>query len=515
MTELPKVYPTVVHMLAAATDKFGDAPALTQEGRHLTYAEYLRCVAGLARKLQAFAGGRSLRGKRVALICGNSLEMAIGLFAAHSSGAQIVPVNPIYTKRELIHILGDSEPIAVLFDAEIAETVEPLLTDLNISHAVKIGDDTGERFDVWRSDQDVRLPEMPEPDDLATLQYTGGTTGLPKGVNITHRQLSVNISQRESGWPSREGVERALCVMPLFHVYASSMALHWAAYCKGHLNILSRYRPDIVLDCIARERITVLPVGPTIYHGLMSFEGFASTDFSSLRVAYSGSAPLPEETLKRWEAATGCPILEGYGQTEAGPVVSVVHEGTKMVAGSVGKPLVETEVEIVDVETGTKILPIGEQGEIRVKGPQVMSGYRNRPDETAESLRGAWLYTGDIGALDQDGNLFIQDRKKDMVIIGGYNVYPREIDEVLFSHPDISEAAAVGVADEYRGEVLIACVSLRDGSNLTAEDLLDFCRQELAKYKVPTRIDILDEVPKTTVGKIDKSAVRDLLATLT
>ncbi len=515
MSEMPKVHPTVVHMLAAATEKFGDAPAIIQGDRRLTYNEYVRCVAGVAHKLQSFSGGKSLRGERVALICGNSLEMAIGLFAAHASGAQIVPVNPIYTSRELNHILSDAEPIAVLYDAEIAATVQPLLGELEISHLIEIGGAAGERFDIWRDDQNMALPDMPDPDDFATLQYTGGTTGLPKGVNITHRQLSVNLSQRESGWPTRQGTERVLCVMPLFHVYASSMALHMAVYCKGQLTILPRYRPDWVLNCIAAERITLLPVGPTIFHGLMSYEGFSSTDFSSLRVAYSGSAPLPEETLKRWEAATGCPILEGYGQTEAGPVLTVIHDGTEMIAGSVGKPLVDTVVEIVDVETRTKVLPIGEQGEIRAQGPQIMSGYRNRPEETAEALRGGWLYTGDIGELDQDGNLFIRDRKKDMVIVGGYNVYPREIDEVLFSHPDISEAAAVGVADEYRGEILHACVSLREGSTVTVEDLLVFCKQELAKYKVPARIDILDDIPKTTVGKIDKSAVRDILNKLT
>jgi long-chain acyl-CoA synthetase len=515
MNKSPKIYPTIVHMLAETVDKFGDTPALICEDRTLTYSEYFRCVAGLARRLQDFSEGKSLRDERVALICGNSLEMAIGLFAAHASGAQIVPVNPIYTKRELTHILGDSEPIAVIYDTEIADVVRPLLKDLDITHGIEVGGAEGERFDIWQEDTDISLPDLPAPDDFATLQYTGGTTGLPKGVNITHRQLSANLSQRESGWPTLQGSERILCVMPLFHVYASSMALHLAVYCKGQLNILERYRPDTVLDCIADARITLLPVGPTIFHGLMAYEGFAEADFSSLRVAYSGSAPLPEETLRRWEQATGCPILEGYGQSEAGPVVSVVHEGVTMIAGSVGQPLIDTIVQIVDVETGTNILAAGEQGEIRVQGPQIMSGYRNRPDETAEALRDGWLYTGDIGELDQAGNLFIRDRKKDMVIVGGYNVYPREIDEVLFSHPDISEAAAVGVADEYRGEVVRACVSLRAGATTTMDDLLEFCRQELAKYKVPSRIDILDEVPKTTVGKIDKAAVRELLNSLT
>lgn len=515
MRELPKVHPTILHMLAEAAENFGDAPAVVDGERRLTYCQYLSCVAGLARKLQGLADGQSLKGERVALICGNSLEMAVGLFAAHASGAQIVPINPIYTARELSHILSDAAPLVVIYDAEIARLVQPLLEDLKISHGIEVGGEAGARFDIWQDDANLTLPKMPMPDDLATLQYTGGTTGLPKGVNITHRQLSVNISQRESGWPTQEGIERVLCVMPLFHVFASSMALHLAVYCKSQLNILAKYHPDAVLEKIAEERITLLPVGPTVFNGLMAYKGFGAADFSSLRVAYSGSAPLPEETLKRWEAATGCPILEGYGQSEAGPVVSVIPEGGAMIAGSVGQPLVDTLVEIVDVESGTKILPIGKRGEIRVQGPQIMSGYRNRIAETEEALRNGWLYTGDIGELDEAGNLYIRDRKKDMVIVGGYNVYPREIEEVLYSHPDILEAAAVGIADDYRGEVVRACVTLQDGRAITAENLLDFCRQELASYKVPVRIDILAEVPKTTIGKIDKSAVRELLTKLT
>ena len=512
MDDCPKAYSTVVHMLCEAAEIFGDKPALIYEDRQLTYTQYLRCVAGVARKLQAFSSDQSLVGERIALMCSNSMEMAVGLFAAHASGGQVVPINPIYTSRELSHILSDAEPIAVIYDEEIEKVVQPLLRRLNITHFIKIGEKSGERFDVWRNDTKINLPKTPEPDDFATLQYTGGTTGLPKGVNITHRQLSTNISQREARWPTREGVERVLCAMPLFHVYASSVALHLAVYCKGQLNILSRYRPELVLNMISQEQITILPVGPTIFIGLMGYEKFDSTDFSSLRIAYSGSAPLPEEILRRWERLTGCPILEGYGQSEAGPVVSAVSEGSALIAGSVGKPLINTLVEIVDVETGTKVLGTGSQGEIRVLGPQVMSGYRNRPTETAETLRDGWLYTGDIGELDASGNLYIRDRKKDMVIVSGYNVYPREIDEVLYLHMDVFDAASVGISDEYRGEVICACVKLRKGSKTTSEDLIAFCKEHLVSYKVPRRIHLLKEVPKTNVGKIDKAAVKKLLA---
>jgi len=507
--ELPKVYETVVHMLAAAGENAGDACALSFEGRNLSYRQYLRSVGGFATELVELG----VRGGRVALVCGNSIEMCIALFALHAAGAQAVPINPIYTAREMTHILKDSNPAAVIYDEESANIVAPLLAEIGIANGILVGGKEGPLLDTWRNDESTTLPgPLPGPDDFATLQYTGGTTGLPKGVNITHGQMSVNISQREAVLPTRPDNETVICIMPLFHVFASSMCLHLTAYCRGRLVILPRYHPAQVLSIIENEKITRLPAGPTVFNGLMGYEGFEGRDFSSLITAYSGSAPLPEETLKRWQELTGCPILEGYGQSEAGPVLTYIGEGEEIRPGSVGKPIPETEVQIVDVETGNNILGPREQGEIRARGPQIMSGYRNRPEETAETLRDGWLYTGDIGEFDDDGDLFIRDRKKDMAIVGGYNVYPREIDEVLYANPNVHEAAAVGVPDDYRGEIIKAVVVLKPGANVTSDDLLKYCRENLAKYKVPAAIDIVDEVPKTTVGKIDKLALRGLAA---
>jgi long-chain acyl-CoA synthetase len=274
--------------------------------------------------------------------------------------------------------------------------------------------------------------------------------------------------------------------------------------------ILHRYHPDLVFDTLIEEKITRLPAGPTIFIGLLSHPRMKNIDFSALRCSYSGSAPLPEETLKAWQRATGSPILEGYGQTEAGPVLTYVAEGAEIVPGAVGEVLPETEVQIVDVDSGTKVLGVGEQGEIRARGPQIMAGYHNRPEETAETLRDGWLYTGDIGEFDEDGYLYIRDRKKDMAIVGGYNVYPREIDEVLYAHPQVMEAAAVGVPDSYRGEVIRAYVVPKSGSAITGEELLAHCSGNLAKYKWPVAVEIVSELPKTTVGKVDKKALRAL-----
>jgi long-chain acyl-CoA synthetase len=498
--QLPKVYDTVVHMLADAAATRPDGVALRNGADSLTYRDYAASVATLAERLGAL-GARGARGERIALMMGNSIDMAIAMFAIHAAGAQAVPINPLYTAREAQYILDDAAPVATIHDATVADMIDAL-------------DQTGERIlgggtdFVARGDTALPTP-FPTADDLATLQYTGGTTGYPKGVNITHRQMSVNISQREAILPTQPDRESIVCVMPLFHVFAVSMCLHLSAYCRGRLFIMERYHPGVLCETLAHEEVSILPAGPTIFTGLLNFDGFAATDLDTLKWCYSGSAPLPEETLRRWEDATGCFILEGYGQTEAGPVLTYNPATGVKKPGSVGVALIDTEVQVVDLDSGSKTLPPGNVGEIRARGPQIMAGYRNLPEETAATLRDGWLYTGDIGEFDADDYLFIRDRKKDMAIVGGYNVFPREIDEVLYTHPDIAEAAAVGVPDDYYGEVIQAWVTLKPGAECTAEDLVEFCAANLAKYKVPKSILIGDAIPKTTVGKIDKKALRE------
>jgi len=505
---MPPAFETVVHMLVDAAARAPAAEALACEDRRLSYRGYLACVAGFARELERLGA----RGGRVALVLGNSIESAVATFAVHAAGAQLVPLNPMYTARELRQILEDAQPAVVLHEAANADVVAPLARALGIRAALALGIDA-RRLDTWRDDT-VDLPPPPSPAAVATLQYTGGTTGRPKGVELTHRAIAVNVAQREGLLPTEPDRERLLCAMPLFHVYAVSMALHLAAYCRGALVIVPRYHPERVLDTLAREAITLFPGSPTIFTGLMGHAQFGATDFSRLRLCYSGSAALPEETLRRWEAAVGCPVYEGYGQTEAGPVLSFNPVGRPSKPGSVGIPVPRTEIEIVDSGDGRRVLGIGEQGEIRARGPQIMAGYRNLPRETAETLRDGWLYTGDIGELDADGWLYIRDRKKDMAIVGGYNVYPREIDEVLHLHADVLEAASVGVPDAYRGEIIKAFVVARPGAapepTILAAALRDHCARNLAKYKVPAAIEIVASIPKTTVGKIDRQALRAL-----
>lgn len=501
--DLPPIFPTVVHLLADAAERAPRHPALEMDDEILTYRDYLSCVAGFAHELQ----GLGAAGERVVLVMGNSIDIAIAMFGTHAAGAQVVPLNPMYTARELREILTDAEPRVVVYDDAAAPHVQLLLAELDIAHGLHIGVEGGRRLTEWAG-REVALPQpLPQPDQLATMQFTGGTTGLPKGVLITHGQIAINIAQREAVLPTRPDQERLLCVMPMFHVYAVAMALHLTAYCRGTLVILPRYRPDWVLKALEQRRITLFPGSPTIYTGLMQYEGFAKTDFTTLRLCYSGAERLPEDTLKAWERATGCTTLEGFGLSETGPVLCFNPEHGVHKPYSVGHAIPHTEIQIVDVDTGERVLPAGEPGEIRARGPQIMNGYHNRPEETAATLRDGWVYTGDLGYLDDDGYLFIVGRKKEMVIVGGFNVYPREIEELLCAHDDIIEAAVVGAPDDYRGEQLHAYVGLRSGSELDSEQLRTYCADNLVKYKVPAVIEIMPALPRTVVGKIDKKAL--------
>lgn len=503
--QMPFAYETVVHMLRDAALRSPDATALVCESERLSYGEYAACVAGLAQEL----GALGATGGRVALLMANSTDIAVATFAVQSAGAQVVPLNPAYTSHELVPILENAAPAVLIHDISIADMVGDLAQRVALPHRIAVGP-RARRFTEWRARTDLaRTLKLPDPNSLSTLQYTGGTTGRPKGADLLHRCVSINVAQREALLPTEPERERILAITPLFHVYAVAMGLYLAAYCRGALFILPRYRPDLVLEAIESNRITLLSGSPTIYTGLLAHERFGATDLGSLRLCFSGASALSEETLRRWEAATGCPICEGYGQSESGPVLTFNPRNDRRKTGSVGVAVPATEIEIADATTGTRTLGIGEAGEIRARGPQIMRGYRGLAGETDEALRDGWLYTGDIGELDADGYLYIRDRKKDMVIVSGFNVYPREIEEVLYTHPAVLEAAVVGVADSYRGEALVGFV-VPAGLPPQPDDLRAYLAERLVRYKVPSEIRIVESLPKTTVGKVDKRQLRGM-----
>ena len=507
VTELPRVFPTVIHALVEATAKCPGREALVLGEERLNYREYLRCVIGFSLELERLG----VSGRRVALLMGNSLDICIAMFAVHAAKAEAVPLNPVYTVSELLPMLEDAEVAAVIYDESMDDVVQSLVARLNIKQLVAIGDKRGRRLTEWRTRQEFSVPEsLPEGEHPATLQFTGGTTGRAKGACISHYSLSVNVSQREAIFPTRDDVERILCIMPLFHCYAVSMCLHAMVYRRGTLVILPRYHPEEVVAALVREKITLFAGSPTIFTGLLSYPGFAETDFSNLHISSSGSAPLAEHVLNEWERITGTPILEGYGQSEAGPVISFNPVDGVRKPTSVGIPLPETEIQVVDGQTGAKVLETGQKGEIRIAGPQVMRGYRNRPEETAQALRDGWLYTGDIGELDEEGYLFIRGRKKEMIIVSGYNVFPREVEEVLHRNPGVEEAAVVAKSDDYRGELPVAFIVAREECVADEEALKRYCTERLATYKIPTEFHFMENLPKTAVGKVDKIQMAEM-----
>ena len=498
---LPRYLGTVVELLLQSAAQWPDQPALVCEGHTLRYGRYAEEAIALGSQLRAGSPP-----ERVAVIMRNGIGACIAHFGVLASGAQLLPVNPDYTARELGYQLQDAACDAIVADDSLQALVGPLAESLGLRVTWMSG--SLPRQHPKPPDME-RLPRQVAPSALGILQYTGGTSGRPKGVNLTHAALRTNVEQREALLPTRIASERILCAMPLFHSYGMAMGLYLAARCAGTLVILPTFRRDELFNAIEAHRITLLPGSPSIYVSLMAHPRFESTDWSSLRMCYSGASALPVAVLRRWESTVKAAIFEGYGMTEAGPVLSFNGPGHTAKAGSVGLPLPQTQIEIVDIETGLRSLGTGERGEIRARGPQLMQGYRQLPIETSEALRDGWLYTGDLGEIDADGHLFIRGRKKDLIIVGGYNVYPREIEEVLQEHPAVLEAAVVGMPDSYRGEVLLAFVVPRPDMDNSAgeESLARHCAERLARYKRPERYLRLAALPKTPINKIDRNAL--------
>lgn len=493
---------TVPAILARAVREAPDALALVAGDCELTYAQYGDAVARLAQRLSSCGK----RGDTVAILLPNMAATAIAIFAAQSAGRVAATLNPHYTAAELAPMIEDADPCAAIVSGEVQERIAHLLDPR--TEIMLVDDDQAFLAGLGTAPGPIEPLRASRPDDLAVLQFTGGSTGRPKGVELTHRAVAANVAQREAVLPTEFGDERILGFMPMFHSFAAAMCVNLAAYCAGTLVILPRYRPDWVVDALTRHAITRLPAGPTVFNSLIQYDGLTREATASLRCAYSGSAPLGVETLARWDALTGVPVYEGYGQSEAGPILTYFGPGMDVKPGSVGPALPQTDIRILDPEDPAREMSCGEAGEIVASGPQVMRGYRNLERETSETLREGWLHTGDIGFLDADGCLTIADRKKDMVLISGYNVFPREVDEALLVHPAIAAAACVGVPDSYRGERLVAFISPREAGALDLEDLSDWLANRLVHYKRPAEYRLLDPLPLTAAGKIDKQELK-------
>jgi len=524
----------VQHLLDESAERFPARPAVTFFGRDLTFRD-LRDLA------DRFAGGlRALglqAGGRVSLHLPNCPQFVIAYYGTLKAGGVVVPFNPLYVEREVAAQLADSGAvIAVTLDLFLArvraarpasvlqhvivtrvnEFFPPILRRLYPLRARRHGewpDVTRDASTHLFSDITAAAPPSPqasqEPDDIAVLLYTGGTTGTPKGAMLTHANLVANAHQSAAWIPNPAKGSATVGVLPLFHSYGMTVIMNASLLLGGRMVLLPRFETKAVLRAIARYRPERFGGVPTLYNALVSHPEIGRYDLRLIRSCISGAAPLPAEVQSRFEHTTGVRLLEGYGLTEASPVTHSTPLAGLQKPGSIGVPIPDTDARIVDLETGTRTLPPGETGELIIRGPQVMKGYWAQPQETSATLRHGWLYTGDIAKTDEDGFFYIVDRKKEMLITGGLNVYPREVEEVLNAHPGVLEAALIGVPDPDKGEVGKAFVVLRPGARATADELREYCRQHLAGFKVPAAIEFRQTLPKSLIGKVLRRALAE------
>lgn len=524
---------TVSECLSRTAEKFGDRVALNFMGKRITYGELDSLVNRFARALTALGVGE---GDKVAVILPNVPQVLIANLAAWRIGAVAALNNPLYTERELAYQLDDSDAVVAITLSLLVPRVSKVMPSTKVKKIVgcQISDylpfpkkqlfpfvkkelfkkietsDTVVAFsDIIGRQAAGPVDDRSRWDELSTLIYTGGTTGLSKGVMLSHANISCNAQQLRSWFPDIEdGNESIVGTFPIFHSAGFTIQNMMTLSGLQHVMIV-RPEPKGLVELLKKNKPGFLPGVPSIFVGLLADPEFREMDLSFIKGFFSGAAPLAADTIRDLKELTGATILELYGMTETAPVATATPWGGVIKPGSVGVPVPDTDVKIVDLETGERELPLGEQGEIAIKGPQNMMGYYKKPEETAETLRDGWVYTGDIGFFDPDGYLSVVDRKKDMVIASGYNIYPVEVDNILFDHPAILEACVVGIPHEYRGETLKAFIVVKEGETLSTEEVIVYCKEKLAAYKVPTEIEFLDELPKTAVGKVLRRELRD------
>ncbi|MEG0438142.1 MAG: long-chain fatty acid--CoA ligase [Solibacillus sp.] len=494
---------SIYHFLERATQDFPNNLAIIDQGEEVTYTE-------LNRKVDKFAAALHHRGfkkgDRVGVMLFNCKEYIIAYFGILRLGGIVVQLNPMYQQHELTIILRDAEPkwliceynqISKLEDIGYSSKLSIITSDINSTEYLSLYDL------IEEENSELPVIQINSREDLAALCYTGGTTGIPKGVMSTHFNIVASFFHTcvtDQGVLERSN-ERYLGVFPMFHGAGMQMLIN-AIYHAAIYIPIKHFRVEDALPTIRKYRPTYLSIPPSAYIALLNHPDFKDDDLSSLKVCRSGSAPIPLEVQEAFEQKTGIRICEAYGLTESNSVaVRTFMKGNRKL-GSVGLPVPNMDLKIVDVETGEEEMPVGESGEILLKSPQNMKGYWKNPEETARTIRDGWLHTGDIGVVDEDGFLYIVGRKKEMIIAGGYNIYPKEIDEVLYAHPAIAEVCVFGIPDVYRGETVRAAVVLKENHTLTEEEIINWCRERLAKYKVPRQVEFREQLPKTTVGKI-------------
>ncbi|HEY5004505.1 MAG TPA: long-chain fatty acid--CoA ligase [Ktedonobacteraceae bacterium] len=534
-------------LLDNAAHHYPDNTAIIYYGHKITYAQLSTLADRFAMGLQKIG---VKKGDRVAIALPNIPQYPIVFYGALRAGAVVVPTNPLYTERELSHQLNDASATIIVMLDSFYPSVRNIRTQTALEHVIitspaeflppllrmlyplsqrgitvpepKLSDKelksnptlhTMQSF-LRVSKETIAASNLPVPvtsDDLAALQYTGGTTGLAKGAMLTHRNLLANAMQTRYWTPkAREGKEISLCVAPFFHSYGLTVGMNLSILAAASMVLLPRFRAKDVVSAIRRYKPTLFPGIPTMYIAIMREAGDHHAQLQSIKYCISGAAPLPAKVQNDFEKMTGATLVEGYGLSEASPVTHCNPLTDKRRNGSIGLPFPDVEAIIINRETGEQV-PVGEVGEILVKGPNIMKGYWKRDDESKAIFHNGWLRTGDIGKMDEEGFFYVVERAKDMIIAGGFNIYPREVEEVLFQHPDIVEAAVAGVPDEYRGETVAAFIVLKPGvepSEKTRQAIVAFCKQELASYKVPKVVEFRQSLPKSIIGKTLRRELR-------
>jgi long-chain acyl-CoA synthetase len=530
-------YRSVTHLLEEAFRKYADRNAFVCMDKFMTYGE----LDQLSQKMGAWLQSKGLQaGARIAIMMPNVLQYPVAMAAVLRAGYTVVNVNPLYTPRELQHQLVDSGAEAIIVLENFATTVQQVVAQTPVKHVIvaSMGDLLGGlkgaivNLVVRKVKKMVPAYSLPgsisfkkvlaegtgmtlQPvkqnhDDIAFLQYTGGTTGVSKGAILLHSNIISNVLQNEAWLQLKGGGDQMVFVaaLPLYHIYSLTISAFMSVR-TGGLSVLvpnPRDIPGFVKE-LAKYKVTVLPAVNTLYNALLNNADFAKLDFSSYKLCNGGGMAVQKSVAERWLKVTGTPIIEGYGLSETSPVATANRVDIKEFTGTIGLPIPSTEIAILD-DDGNK-LPLGSTGEIAIRGPQVMAGYWNRPDETAKSMTSDGFFkTGDVGIMDENGFTRIVDRKKDMIIVSGFNVYPNEVEGVVAAHPGVLEVACIGVPDKNSGEAVKLFIVRKD-PNLTAEQVLDFCKHELTAYKKPKYIEFRDELPKTNVGKILRRQLRD------
>ena len=526
----------VPQYLEESTKNFPDTPALIFQGYTLSFTELSEMVARFAAVLKSFG---IKKGDSVAVLLPNVIPCVVAYYATLKIGGIVVFNNPLYSDRELEHQFTDSDSKILITLDLLANRMVKLREKTNIKTIVytSIGDylpfvkrllfplvakkkglaaDVSPAKDLYKF-KDILAKNTPDytqtdvtMDDVAMYQYTGGTTGVSKGVMLTHKNISYQIQQIEAWFPGfKKGGEIMLGALPFFHVFGMSVSMNLAIR-MGWTNVLvPKPQPEPLLESISKFKVTFAPLVPTMYIGMLDHPNMEHTDLTSVKGCFSGSAPLPIDVINNFQDKTGSIIVEGFGLTESTPVTHINPFNGNRKQGSIGLPMPDTECKIVDLEDETKEMPLGKPGELLIRGPQVMKGYLGKPDETKKTMtEDGFLRTGDVATMDEDGYFYIVDRIKDMILSGGFNVYPRDIDEVLFEHPKILEACAIGIPHPKRGEAVKAFVILKEGQEMTAKEVIDYCETKLAKYKLPVEIEFRQELPKSNVGKVLRKDLR-------